>query len=653
VKVWHALSWPPAFEPECFSLVQVIDLKAIPLALSAYKLDDGPAILATAGSRSSIDMYLSDNLTQFGYANTLSGHTSWIRSLDFVQEKHDSRSDLLLASASQDKFIRLWRIHKGLRDTSNRKSHELLDPEFSTKTHRLKSSSGDISVTFEALLYGHDDWVYSCRWKRQNGALKLLGASADNSLSIWEADQASGVWVCSSRLGDVSQQKGSTTATGSAGGFWNGLWLGDGSQVVSLGRTGSWRRWEMTDHRWVPSVGCGGHTKYVSGISWSKNGEYLLTTSHDQTTRLHAPWKIGDQSTWHEFSRPQIHGYDINCIDAISNSRFVTGADEKPLRVFEEPSIVEDILEQMCGIKKSSCGDLPKAASIPVLGLSNKATGPTEADQPSADTLEDSIPAAVVQNPPLEDDLAKHLLWPEIQKLYGHGFETSAVTTCNDGSLIATACKASSKDHAAIRVYTLENWQECTEPLVAHNLTVTGLQWSPDDKYLLSVSRDRTWTLFERRGHDFTTIASNGHNRMIMGCSWAPLEGGRLFATAGRDRHVKLWIQDGEKFVEKLVLTAETPVTAVAFLPRLIGGKICLAGALETGLVLIHVISVEGLVLRCSIALPKWVCPSKSVTGVSWRNSSDVDTFEIAVASEDASVKLFRLDLARLCRDGP
>jgi elongator complex protein 2 len=331
------------------------------------------------------------------------------------------------------------------------------------------------------------------------------------------------------------------------------------------------------------------------------------------------------------------------------------------LRVFEEPSIVEDILDQMCGIKKSARNDLPKAASIPVLGLSNKSTGSAqEADEHGIEAPEDSVPGAADEletresKPPLEDDLSKHLLWPEIQKLYGHGFETSAVSTTNDGLLIATACKASSKDHAAIRVYTLENWQECTEPLVAHNLTVTGLQWSPDDKYLLSVSRDRMWTLFERQGQAFHVIASNGHSRMIMGCSWAPLDGGRVFATAGRDRNVKIWSKEGGHVAERMVLPAEHPVTAVAFLPRLTSGALCLASALETGSVLIYLISAAGLALRSSVALPKWICPSKSVTGLSWRNSAEEQrSFDFAVASEDGSVKLLSLDLARLQSTGP
>lgn len=63
--------------------------------------------------------------------------------------------------------------------------------------------------------------------------------------------------------------------------------------------------------------------------------------------------------------------------------------------------------------------------------------------------------------------------------------------------LIATACKASTAEHAVVRVYDTDKWQPVGEPLSGHTLTVTRIAFSPDDRLVLSVSRDRSWRLYE------------------------------------------------------------------------------------------------------------------------------------------------------------
>ena len=103
-----------------------------------------------------------------------------------------------------------------------------------------------------------------------------------------------------------------------------------------------------------------------------------------------------------------------------------------------------------------------------------------------------------MNHPPLEDHLSRNTLWPEIEKLYGHGYEISALAASHDGSLVATACKASSLDHAVIRLFDTKTWNQVSPPLTAHSLTVARLRFSADDKLLLSVGRDRQWAIFER-----------------------------------------------------------------------------------------------------------------------------------------------------------
>lgn len=624
IKIWN-------FQNDQLQLLQSIATtpKIFPLTLALSSLgDEGQSLmLAAAGTRDTVQILTSDtqdNSLQFNVQATLTGHENWIRSLSFVRESTSPGSDLLLASASQDKYIRIWRVHEGKELPALAAAAEA-DPTNgaylpgkspSNKAHRLKTAGRDFSVTFEALLLGHEDWIYSAKWhSHADGKPQLLSTSADNSLAIWEADPSSGIWVSMVRLGEISREKGATTATGSTGGFWTGLWSPDGKSVACLGRTGSWRIWEHDEAEdlWRPCVSVSGHTKAVTGISWSKGGDYLLSISADQTTRLHTQHKAGG-NTWHEMSRPQIHGYDLNCIDTLGDTQFVSGADEKLMRVFSEPKAVASLLHRLGGIGGGDINDRPDAANMPVLGLSNKAIDTVDDDQeiaPVDDRDRDAMdPASVVKkshleldHPPFEETLSRHTLWPETEKLYGHGYELSCLATSHDGKIIASACKASSKDHAVIRLFETEKWTEVRPPLSMHTLTATRLRFSPDDKYLLSVGRDRLWAVFERDSANPSTYAQlqscpKAHTRMILDAAWAPSTDRPLFATAGRDKLVRIWAAgsgDGAtQFAQATVVESETPVTAVDFLPTVVGGSYVLAVGTEAGRLGIYTVSDDG-----------------------------------------------------------
>lgn len=625
IRIW-------GFEDDQIKLVQTIQTrpKFFPLSLALESLDPrGDAlILAAGGTKDVIQIHtaeVKDGSFQFDLQATLAGHESWIRSLSFTREAPDAGSDLLLASASQDKYIRIWRVHEGTelpalaaQGADPLSGAYLPGKSPSNKAYKLRTSGKDFSVTFGALLLGHEDWIYSARWKPGGGKAQLLSTSADNSLAIWEADPTTGIWVSAARLGEISREKGATTATGSTGGFWTGLWSPDARFVACLGRTGSWRLWEhrTEDDAWKPRVSISGHTKSVTGISWSRNGDYLLSTSLDQTTRLHMKWTAAGGNTWHEMSRPQIHGYDLNCIDALGSSKFVSGADEKLMRVFTQPKAVATLLTRLGGHSEpSDLEHLPDAANMPVLGLSNKAIDAVDDDQeiaPIDDRDRDAIdPASIVKksyleidHPPYEETLSRHTLWPESEKLYGHGYEISCLASSHDGKLIASACKASSTNHAVIRLFETDTWTEVRPPLTAHSLTAARLRFSLDDRYILSVGRDRQWAVFARDTEDATqyhVVQTNpkGHTRMILDCAWAPFTERPLFATAGRDKQVRVWTSTVDEagkpqFTQSATIPSETPVTAVDFLPRLVNGKFVLAMGTENGLLSLHEVTENG-----------------------------------------------------------
>jgi len=680
VKVW-ALS-----AAGVVTLLQTIQTTKgyLPLAVALSPLgEDGKAIiLAVAGTTSAVQVFTADTTatdvtrTSFVLQATLPGHENWVRSLDFVREKPDTLGgDLLLASASQDKYIRIWRVHHGsalsaLGVLGVDMTANSLTP--GNKIHKLNAGGEKHCVMFEALLLGHEDWIYTARWSRAgDGRLRLLSSSADNSLSIWESDEESGIWITVARLGEVSREKGATTATGSIGGFWTGMWSPDGTTVITLGRTGSWRRWDydMKEDEWKQNFAVTGHTRAVTGISWSRDGAYLLSTSSDQTTRLHGEWTAGN-GTWHEMSRPQIHGYDLNCISWLTATTFVSGADEKLMRVFTEPKAVAHMVQRLT-LSNSLLDSLslPDAANMPVLGLSNKAIdvvddGADFSALPSTDLHSLNAghavldPASMVRrsaleidHPPFEESLSRHTLWPEVEKLYGHGYELSCLSASHDGKLVASACRASSINHAVIRLFETTRWTEVKPPLTAHSLTVTRLRFSPDDRYLLSVGRDRQWAVFKREGetgYKLRQASQKGHTRMILDAAWAPAGAGDVFATAGRDKQVRIWLRKGGDFVLGLTVAQEHPITALDFWPEMAGdGMLLLAVGTEIGRLLVLTLKVEedgevSAAMTVTLSEDLWL--PKAVMQLAWRPRRDgKDDKELAIAGEDGSLRIYSI----------
>lgn len=145
----------------------------------------------------------------------------------------------------------------------------------------------------------------------------------------------------------------------------------------------------------------------------------------------------------------------------------------------------------------------------------------------------------------------QNTLWPEVQKLYGHGYEIFAITSTSDGKVLASSCRATNGEHAQIILWDTQTWKQL-QKLPSHQLTVTQMKFSPNDQWLLSVSRDRRWTLFERvdaddpaaGGCNYRVIActdkKNGiHSRIIWTCDWT--HDSRIFATGSRDGKIIAW----------------------------------------------------------------------------------------------------------------
>ena len=286
----------------------------------------------------------------------LEGHADWVRSLDFTTPLpsnvpptnlgYDINSgEILLASGSQDNYIRLWRFSRlpnsapaapapsasapGPPKTGFAASLDELeltlasvddDGELRVKAHDFTvEGDGEFSVSAEAVLLGHDTWITGLHWAPPPtpGApapLQLLSASADRSMILWAPDTiamgdvasgsaSSAIWTTVHRFGEFS----SATNLG----FFGALWGTGGRTVLAHGWGGSWHVWRCAEGSeiWNPIVAVSGHFGQVKEVKWEPEGRYLLSCGLDMSSRLHAPWRrVGaggtELETWHGKQSP-------------------------------------------------------------------------------------------------------------------------------------------------------------------------------------------------------------------------------------------------------------------------------------------------------------------------------------------------------------
>ncbi|XP_073188570.1 elongator complex protein 2 isoform X3 [Lepidochelys kempii] len=496
VRIWSKRG----SEANCLQTLEFGNGFVMDVSLSFLPGSDVP-ILACGGDDCRINLYIQQN-GEFQKTLILYGHEDWIRGIEWVI----CGGDLFLASCAQDCLIRIWKVQAKSTPSVEVKDDDSIRLKENIFTMKNKNTETTYAVILESVLAGHENWVFAVHWQPSflkdgiiQQPMRLLSASMDKTMILWAPDEESGVWLEQVRVGEVG---------GNTLGFFDCQFSPDGSMILAHAFHGAlhlWRQTPANKKEWTPEVVISGHFNSVQDVKWDPEGEFIITVGSDQTTRLFAPWKRKHQTE-----------------DAV---------------------------------------DLPEGATVPALGLSNKAVFQGDMAAQPADEEEKFNSVSnqynqiyfqpfILTEPPTEDHLLQNTLWPEIQKLYGHGYEIFCVACNNSKTIIASACKASKKEHAAIILWSTTSWKQL-QSLSFHNLTVTQMAFSPDDKFLLAVSRDRNWSLWKNQDNKplqsdpvfslfaYTDKNTAVHSRIIWSCDWTP--DSKYFITGSRDKKVIIW----------------------------------------------------------------------------------------------------------------
>ncbi|KAI9027925.1 quinon protein alcohol dehydrogenase-like superfamily [Hyaloraphidium curvatum] len=660
---------------------------AYSLSLSVAHLGgENKAVVAAGSTDKKVHLWVEREDGKVVHQLAFGGHLDWVRGVAF----YHGLDATYLASASQDRYIRVWKlvntgnIVAGTQGDGNadddldameerqapgafaeeEPEEEMQGERFvDTKMMRLQVAAQSYAVSLETVLAAHDDWVLNVSWMRGSADEfpTLLSVSADKTLSLWMPDGgAERKWICLARLG--------TVGGASSYSFSGGIVDPSGKAIIASGHNGSLHIWRCLataeGQDWVPAPGLTGHFRPVQSLAWHPSGSFVLTCGDDQTSRIFVP--LHDVGPWVELSRPQVHGYDLSCCAVVRGSIYASGAEEKLVRIFEAPPLFEALCsalqdQQSSNARVSLSGSFGQTA-LPALGLSNKTV------------MDGSSGSISLSIPPLDEELQQQTLWPELNKLYGHGYEIAALTASQDGKVLVSASRATQPEHASLRFWDTMQWTELQAPLVLHSLTVTSMSFSPDNALLLTVSRDRSWALCERDADGrFRTVVHKGkaHSRIIWDARWS--HDNVFFATASRDKTVKIWqtslCRQSPDAEPVFTITAEVPVMSVDFAPCLTGKqrwvtlvllamlnlpdclhRYILASGLEDGKIVLHGCAGDGLNWSCLLCIHESMLHSGMVKMLRFkpsdsRDENDVTSLRLASVGDDCSFRVYRLTL--------
>ncbi|KAF9126089.1 hypothetical protein BGW39_006873 [Mortierella sp. 14UC] len=449
----------------------------------AYSPDD--KLFAIGFNGGALCLLRTDSWERVG---DLAGHDWTVTSLAF------SPNSRQLASASDDKLIKLWDVTTGvLQGELKEQSETVSSIVYSPEGHQLAAACHDSFVrlydlaTFNVtlVLKGHKGAVMSAAFS-PSGDL-IASASHDGTVRSWHP--ATGL-----QRHCMEGHKGWVTSVSISP---------NNNMIASCGQDKAVRLWDGMTGALLFILR--GHTAFVKRVSFSPSGHQIASGSDDCTVRL---WDGLTGSPG-----PVLSGHTQSVFTlayAPSGQWIATGSWDARVRLWNtNTSAPLDDRNPFAGSVEAvspSSGDLNRNASSHRPALSCHSRAPS-----SGSSLNSG----------------------------DHTFSFSAVVCSPDSQLIAT-CIAET-----VLLYDVDSSAFIAD-LRGHRNSVNCLAFSPDSKLLLSGSYDKTaqiWNVQERRS--VHTLA--GHTEPVTAVAFSPT--GHHVATGSDDHLVRIWsVRTGNLF---------------------------------------------------------------------------------------------------------
>jgi len=571
-------------------------------------------LIASASADNTIKLWRLDGTL----VKTLKGHTDTVLSVSF------SPDGQTIASAGLDQTIKLWRLDGTVLRSWRGSDFRIQTIRFSPDGKTLASAGDDRLVKLWNLegnllttLTGHQNTVLAISFSPDGQT--IASAGDDATIRLWQRDGQFPIVL-----------KGHTASVWSLSFSPNGQLIASGSADRTV------RLWDRTGKLLQRLDGLDGHRKTVKSIRFSPDGKTLISAGDDYTIKL-----------WHLEVTPltlkaillttlQGHSGTISELGFSPDGKTIVSASwDKTLRLWSTQGVLQNVLQghtsQVWAVKFSPDGKTIASASEDHTlklwaadgtlrrTLTGHSTGVLDVSfNPDGNTLASAGEDGTVR------------LWNldgKEQQRFKQATIFLAVSFSPDGKTLAT----SNVMDGNIQLWNLDDGSSRT--LKGHQKQVWGIAFSPDGKTIASSSSDGTIRLWSLEGRPLKSF--DAKQSEVLGISISP--NGQMLISGGEDSTVKLWKLDGTLI--KRFKGHQQAVWRVRFSPD--GTRIASSSADRT----IRLWSLDGTPLKTLIG------HTDLVLDVSF--SPDGKT--VASASADTTVRLWNtetLDLSGLLARG-